>query len=141
MSCPVSLTGFRIAHAGGWLITDISFIHKLLCHISCFVDRDRKPQTFYIGSGGFCNDDADQLPVAVKQAAARVSRVDGGIGLQKRHGLTVDGKFSVQCTDDAGAYRSAKFSKRISDGNRHIADCQLITVSISCRCQILGADF
>ena len=121
---------FRVRHARPRLPADIALVHQLLRHAGCGVDRNGEAQSFHIGACGFRDDKANELSVPVKESAAGIARVDRAVCLQKLHRLAINGKLPVRCADNARGHGSAQLAQRISDGDCHIADLQLVAVAV-----------
>ena len=93
---------------------------------------DGKAQALHIGIGGAHLDDVDahHLAVLVDERAAGVAGVQGGVGLDQRHGLSVHQYIPVDGGDDAVRQRSPQLhAQGIADGVHLVAHCQQVRVS------------
>ena len=77
------------------------------------------------GSGILGGGDADDLALRIKQGAAGVARVDGGIGLDHADDGIVRGDLPVDTAYVTHGLGGGQGAQGIADGNHHVADVQL----------------
>ena len=85
--------------------------------------------------------DADDLAVHIEQRTAGVALIDGGVGLDQRHGVAVGADAAVDGGDDTVGHGAAQgVHQRVADGDDAVAHAQLAAVAEFGGVQPLGLD-
>ena len=118
-------TGDTKGGSAGDIALRDDLIHNFF-HLSAGNGKAKALHTGGVGKGAdFHGVDADDLPVAVNQWPAGVAGVQGGVGLDERHGAAVHVHVPVDGGDDAvGVGAPEGCPKGIADGYHRVAHPQ-----------------
>ena len=125
----------------GLILDGIRIVNHLLNEFLDVVDRNGIADALDAHRRALGIDHADDVAVGVKQRTAGVAGVNRRIRLDGVDGHIVNGQLLLDGGDDARGHGAVNLAHRVADGNRQLANLELIAVAEHGGIQTLRVDF